>query len=381
MKEIRNKKSPLKECIEFVEENKNAFSENDSPAKSGEKEEIYTVKKERFFKINGTRDKRTIGFVDGGTAPLINSADFSISINRVAGILLKDSKFISPKKSPLYIEFYSATLLRVNEEENLEFITRLFPRELRYKKFLPNEKYLKFLADDFSIQERIEFLPRIESLGAVAMRFAEWTYGMKFIENELSESDIYVRDGSLQTGYTGETDLADTLYSTALKNDVYVTGLSKTCRIPTRKGDSLISLVDSMGSEKFPREAWYYHPIRKITRADNKADLYFVKLHKDSLYPFRFDIFIEQSKKFDNETKREEQEIISNLANCSNDLSFIGYPYGLIKVDQLARIPTRDLESQKIQLLSEFDKETYKKYILPRIRSMNAHDLLNKLRK
>ena len=36
---------------------------------------------------------------------------------------------------------------------------------------------------------------------------------------------------------------------------------------------------------------------------------------------------------------------------------------------------------QKIQLIAEFDEEDYKKYILPRLRSVNAHDLLNIIRR
>ncbi|TXT61818.1 MAG: putative NurA 5'-3' nuclease [Promethearchaeota archaeon] len=381
MNEIRLKETPLKECIQFIEANKKEFSDKDSAMKSGEDEKNYEVKRDRFFEIPRIENERKIGFVDGGTAPLIISADFSISLNRVAGILQEHNRFLSPKKIPLYIEFYSATILRLNEEKKLEFITRLFPREEEYQEFLPEERFLRFSPYDITIQERRGFLPRIENLGAIAMRFSEWTYGSKFIENELTENDIFVRDGSLQTGYTGEIELADKLYSNGLQNGVYITGLSKTCRIPTKKGDSLISLVNSMGSKEYPDQAWYYHPIKKVTRADNKADLFFVKLHKDSLYPFRFDIFIEQTKDFEKEGKDEEKALISSLASCSDDLSFIGYPYGLIKVDQLARIPNRDLESQKVQLLSEFNKDTYESYILPRIRSMNAHDLLNKIRK
>ena len=73
--------------------------------------------------------------------------------------------------------------------------------------------------------------------------------------------------------------------------------------------------------------------------------------------------------------------IIANLAQNSNALSFPGFPYGLIKVDQLSRVGVREMEPQKIQILSEFDTDVYKKYILPRIRSIDAHDLLNAIRK
>ena len=73
--------------------------------------------------------------------------------------------------------------------------------------------------------------------------------------------------------------------------------------------------------------------------------------------------------------------IISNLANNSNDLSYPGYPYGLIKADQIAAVSIKELEPQKIQLIAEFDQEDYNKFILPRLRSVNAHDLLNIIRR
>lgn len=115
-----------------------------------------------------------------------------------------------------------------------------------------------------------------------------------FIENELNEGDIFVRDGSLQTGFTGEIEAARSLYKTGLTNKIYITGLSKTCRLFTKNGDSLISIINEIALKKFQNLSWYYHPIFRITKADNQADLYFAKFHETSPNPFRFDIYIEQ---------------------------------------------------------------------------------------
>ena len=79
--------------------------------------------------------------------------------------------------------------------------------------------------------------------------------------------------------------------------------------------------------------------------------------------------------------KEERETIISNLVRNSYDLSFPGYPYGLIKVDQMSRVAFRELETHKITLLSEFDRDNYEEYILPRLRSVDAHDILNKIRR
>ena len=42
---------------------------------------------------------------------------------------------------------------------------------------------------------------------------------------------------------------------------------------------------------------------------------------------------------------------------------------------------SKSSEPNKIQIIAEFDSEIYEKYILPRVRSMDAHDIINKIRK
>lgn len=371
------RKNPLKECVQFIENHKLGYPKEDEPYTSSSEEETFEIEEERIFEIPKCDDIKHIGFVDGGNGPIIRSADFNISLNRVAGILFTSNKWTQPKKIPVKIEFYSATVLQQLEDDSLVYLTRFFPVEPKFLEYLPKND-LKFPIDDPSIRGRWFSLPNIEDFGGIAMRFAEWTYATKFILNELDEGSIFVRDGSLQTGYTGETKLAEELYNIATKKGIIATGLSKTCRLITQSGNSLNSLIDYLGNKKFPNSAWYYHPIYKITKAQEKADLYFVKLHKNSLYSFRFDILLDQAKKM---SEDQLEIIISNLAYNSNDLSYPGYPYGLIKADQLAAVSIKELEPQKIQLIAEFDQEDYIKFILPRLRSVNAHDLLNIIRR
>jgi len=371
-----NNSSVLKECIDFIQQRKRDIINGDSPFIEGDKEKSYGIAEERIFSIPFCDVSRKLAFVDGGTASILNAADFSISLNRVAGVLFEGNKIKSFKKTPEVIEFYTATILEPTTDGKLAYNIQLFPREPKFKEFLPDEEIIIPLNEVRELMGRI--MPKIEIFGGVAMRFAEWTYATKLIEYELDKGDIFIRDGSLQTGYRDEILLVRDLHSIAEEKSVYITGLSKTCRLITKSGDSLISLVDMIASKKYPEAKWYYHPIYKMTRADNLADVYFVKLHKFARSPFRFDIYLDQSENLD---QQEKEVIISNLARNSTDLSFPGYPYGLIKVDQLSRVGAREIGPQKIQLMSEFDSELYAKYILPRIRSIDAHDLLNAIRK
>ena len=368
---------PMKACVEFIESYKKGHNPEDTPYVTGPDEVPYEITDERIFPIPLCKENRKLGFVDGGHAPVIKSSDFCICFHRVAGALFEGYNYIQITKIPEVIEYYTATILNPKEDGSLEYITKFFPRESEYRTCLPGSDIIIRVKEAISLSGS-KFIPKIEKFGGIARRFAEWSYARELVAKELGERDIFVKDGSLQTGFKGEIILANQLYKIALSKKVYVTGLSKSCRLITNKGDSLISIVDFLAEKKFPKSKWYFHPIYKITKADNQADLYFVKLHEHSAYPFRFDIYVEQSEKLD---KDEREMIVSNLASNSADLSFPGYPYGLIKVDQLSRVAYRELETHKIMLLSEFDKDNYENFILPRLRSIDAHDLLNKIRK
>ena len=129
----------LKECINFIENHKAEYQDDDSPLIIDEDEESFEIKEDRIFQIPDHNDFRNIGFVDGGTEPIIKGPDFNISLCRVAGIVYDSKFFIQLKKIPSLIEFYSATITEILSDNNLYFITRLFPREDRYKSYLPKK--------------------------------------------------------------------------------------------------------------------------------------------------------------------------------------------------------------------------------------------------
>jgi hypothetical protein len=366
----------LNECIEFIQNHKQEFHEGDIPY-TEDKEISFDISENRIFKITEPEHNRKLGFVDGGTASLLNAADFNISLSRIAGVKFETNKFKPLVRTPTVIEFYSATVLESLSDGKMAYITKLFPREKSFNVFLPQNEIILPL-DEARMIFGFRFMPNIQSFGATAMRFTEWSYATKFIENELHKGDIFIRDGSLQTGFKDEILLVKDLYSQAKKKQIYITGLSKSCRLVTQNGDALMPLIELIGNSKFPENKWYFHPIYQITKADNMADVYFVKLHEKGRSPFRFDIYLEQSK---NLSQNQKEDIISNIALNSNDLSFPGYPYGLIKADLLSRVGVKEIAPQKIQLLSEFDSEIYNKFIIPRIRAVDAHDILNSIRK
>lgn len=373
---FEEKEFSLKACVNFIQSKKKGYTKEDIPYISSSDEKSFPINTDRIFQIPKCNEFCKVGFVDGGNTSIINSADFNISFHRIAGALYRATEFIPLSSIPEIVEFYTATILNSKSDQSLEYVTKFFPLKLEDHKFLP-DKDITINIKDKSIR-RGGFQPKIENFGSIARRFAEWSYSKELVNQELEEEDIFCKDGSLQTGFKGENRLAQQLYQKSLKKNIYVTGLSKSCRLLTNRGDALISIINFMGTQKYPKDKWYYYPIYQITRADNQADLFFVKLHKMAYCPYRFDIYLEQSKILD---KDQKENIISNISSNSVDLSFPGYPYGLIKVDQMSRVAYREIDGQKIMVLSEFDKSHYKKFILPRLRSVDAHDILNRIRK
>ena len=238
-----NKPNILKECVDHIEKCKRESQEGDLPYSEGDTDKGFEITEERIFKVPPCRDIRKLGFVDGGTGTILSGADFSISLNRIAGVLFENNKVTVPKKIPEIIEFYTTTIIEPLDDDTMIYHIRIFPREPIFEKFLPFDSEISLPLKEVRALMGFRTLPAIESFGGVAMRFAEWVYATKFIENELDKGDIVVRDGSLQTGFKDEILLVRELYSIANEKEMYATRLSKTCRLITKKGDALMSLI------------------------------------------------------------------------------------------------------------------------------------------
>ena len=101
-----NKKSPLSECIQFVEKYKKEGIKGDTPYSEGEEADNFDITRDRIFKIPECGEMRKLGFVDGGTASILSAADFSISLTRIAGAIFRDNEIIDVEEIPEVIEFY-----------------------------------------------------------------------------------------------------------------------------------------------------------------------------------------------------------------------------------------------------------------------------------
>lgn len=130
--------NPLKACVDFIRLNKKGHLEGDLPYLPTPGEN-FAITEDRIFRIPSCKEIRKLGFVDGGNMPIINSADFTISFNRVAGTLFESSQYLPITSIPEMIEFYTATVLSPKNDGTLNFITKFFPRESIHQPYLPNK--------------------------------------------------------------------------------------------------------------------------------------------------------------------------------------------------------------------------------------------------
>ena len=201
----------------------------------------FLIAPSEFQEIKPITNHRKIAFVDGGDGPLEDTPNFLITINRVYFSLFQGKKRIKPKANPR-VQFFSYVLSKIHTEDGkkkVSYDTRLFPHSPEDKKYLPSESDLTSNTESTSILQGA----KLNSLGR---RFAEWQLAIHVVENELSQGDMIVMDGSLQTGFKNEVKYSSRLYDLAQRKGVIVCGLAKTSRLITESGDPLLARISEI---------------------------------------------------------------------------------------------------------------------------------------
>ena len=172
----------------------------------------------------------------------------------------------------------------------------------------------------------------ISAVSTMARRFAELQLAASL------EADYILMDGTLEPTLKNEEKYL-------LHLPASVSALAKTCSLFTTSGNNPIVLLNKMAG----KGCWKYH-------VENKT--YFVKLHEKAKHVFRFE---------------GNAGVLPHLVHNSRDALFLGYPYGLIVADQLARVSNEEKKSLRMNfLLRKENKE-----ILEYLNATNAHEILD----
>ena len=334
---------------EIIKKIKEHINLNDSlPYLSKDRYHLFKISPENFKQIKNIQGDRKIVFIDGGNGEIIKAPNISLQFIRVYANVFLHNKKIDSRKD----EFYA--LITTEKREEIVYTTKLFQNNLLDENRLTFNLYDRTIANDISNIS-------ISKIADVIRRFAELSLATKIAE-ELDEGDIIVLDGELEERYTNENFYIEKLYSVSKKRGLVITAISKTSKLLTQSGDVLSVML----SKKAPFNEWYYPNIAKTK--NNNVSIYFVKLHKDSEYVFKIEVYNSQNT---------DNKIFSLLRKQSQDPVFIGYPYGLIDADKHARISNSELSYIKTKFFARLGNKL--KEIQPYLNSLNAHNILDSI--
>jgi hypothetical protein len=266
-----------------------------------------------------------VTFIDGGQAVLMSSPSFSLQFIRVVASAFEGVKKVEQQKHEFYVFAYAVG------DQDVTYKAQIF---VVSGQKLVDEEDLLFGSMDETIRAGIE-RAEISKVGGVARRFAELALAA-------SISGAVVVDGHLQKTLTHEENYLDRLGGN-------VSGLTKTTGVFTSSGRAAGAVLNNLGSG-----VWQY---------PTSSGMWFVKLHRDSDYVFRY------------ETNGEN--IVGQLVGQSVDPTFLGYPYGLVWVDKIARVSHREAAMLRTEFFVRLGKDgaLVKKYM----NASNAHDVLDSI--
>lgn len=283
------------------------------------------IDENNFKKIYDKKVNKKICFVDGGNQEIIGSSNFSLQFIRVCYNIFLDKK-IDSKKYEFFILINS-----INEDNNIKYKTKIFG----------DFKELELVFDSFDNTLTGIKRAKIKDIGNVIRRFAE----LKVASLIDVKDSVIVLDGDLESEITYEKIFLKELFRKVKDNNILL-GLSKTTDLFTDNANSIAAVLNNIG-----KESWYY----KISE-----NIYFTKLHSDSKYVFRLDLY-----NFD-------EDIFPLLLNNSKDPVFIGYPYGLIDAHNFSKVPNNEKEYLKLKIISNLKIQLH-------LNAANAHNILDGL--
>ena len=312
-----------------------------------------TISKEFFKPIPFVKAAANLFFIDGGQAELFMSPDFCIALMRVSCVVFQQNRRVGIINEEFVISVRAEFI-----EDKLSYVITTYPNKIFP---LP----IVFNAFDRALAEgshRIKLSKILEE----TRKCAELSFANRLLRENAVEGDMIILDGDLEADsfYVGQ--YFEKLYSAAISKEVLITALAKTSTLLTETGSSFTALLEEMS----PSGIWYYNPVAEINAPEHRAEIFFLKLAESSRHIFKFEIY-KKHRQIDFE------KIFSLLAQNSRDLTFPGYPYGMILADKLARVSEQEANQAKLKMAVKFSKEI--KDVASSINASDAHEILDRI--
>ncbi len=314
-----------------------------------------------YFREFYSRGK--IAFIDGGNANLMRSPGFSVDIIRVSAVILTGKTTLSTETYSFFL--FSNIAIKKNA---IYLISKLFPVDTNFKKIVEKESFefsyselTGLNPDNFGIEK--DSMRLFSPLVGIIRKISELSLAASTIK-KLSDGDMVMLDGTLEPKSGADYASFANLFRLAGQNNILITAISKTTSMLTEHGTALTAALSGIADRG---KKWYCH----VAERENglNADIFIAKLHEQSDYSFRVEI--QKTGILD------LRKIFGIIASSSKDISFLGYPYGLIKADTYARIPNSEKEYLKTMLMAKFNSS--QDTIMRQLNALNAHSVLDKI--
>lgn len=279
-----------------------------------------------------------IASVDGGQSELFATPAYAVYILRVAHVVYQQNRclqrssktwfaLLSLSNSALVVDLFDEQGVQRKEEFLLSSLVALPQRD----DFLSFSPYACFVREYLELEE------------------------CQRVAGDLKQGDILLRDGLL-SNLSVHSQLSE-LSAFCQHHGVALLGFAKTTTLKTEQGESLPGALARVA----PQGSWYYHH----HRGGDTFSTFFVKLHARTQYIFHVETL----------SGADAQHTFSQLAHPACDPIFLGYPYGLIAVDQLARVSNQ--EQSYFKTLFEARAGAFWKELQPQRNAVNTHAILD----
>ncbi|RMF05446.1 DNA double-strand break repair nuclease NurA [Candidatus Woesearchaeota archaeon] len=386
--------APAERVVEILKQMKSDREDINSIsiAKDGE---IHILKPESLRQFEDTDSKdvkwREAIFIDGGQAALIENSDFCLSFIRIgafrqsrnndaeknetqgpeaqkglgsAEMAMRDQKRKGKQGRAKVSEFYIAVKAESEDTPEKNEKTGLpgfkseivsIKDEIGLEEFLKHIEQATIAGTDASNRRR-----EAPEAAALIRRILEICAARALLHEESSRDTILVLDGHLEWEDNQERKFLAELLKEADEKETAVAALAKKTGMTSEDGKSVVSLLKVLEKKTDITGNWIAalegsSSEKENARNDNdnrkeaRVKTYFVKLHPKSRFVFKLQIPAENS---------ESADLIAGwLSRVSKDPVFLGYPYGLIMADRIARVSNREAEYEKTRLKAKLGRE------------------------
>ena len=323
---------------------------------SAKKFKTTPITESSFSALTTISTQQPIVFVDGGNNTLIDSPSLHVSALRVAIV----TQFIREKQIRFSLTTYNANVIISLEkiDGKKQYVISLSGAD-ELPAFLPVAQDDELIAttDDNRVMLTICNYVR-QSL--------EWHFAKQSLSS-MNAGSLLVLDGSFSTRNSTQQILLADLISSATKCNVLVVALSKSSSLTTTGG---YAFGPFLMSHSPTADMWMTSPLAE-SQTVNSFSIHFAKLATRAQNVVRIDVPANANV--------DVAKVFGILAWASQDSSFPGYPYGLIKADDSARVSQEDKEYLTTRLMMSMDPLTQKQIRLLSA-SSNAHSVLDSLK-